>query len=44
VLSRDYPVVLAIATIAALLTLFGLLVSDLLYVWADPRISYEAEL
>ncbi len=44
VLSRDYPVVLAIATIAALLTLIGLLVSDLLYVWADPRISYEAEL
>jgi peptide/nickel transport system permease protein len=41
VLSRDYPVVLAIATISALLTLFGLLVSDLLYVWADPRITYE---
>jgi peptide/nickel transport system permease protein len=43
VLSRDYPVVLAIATIAAFLTLIGLLVSDLLYVWVDPRISYEAE-
>ncbi|UCF30434.1 MAG: ABC transporter permease [bacterium] len=43
VLSRDYPVVMAIATISALLTLFGLLVSDLLYVWADPRITYEAE-
>ena len=44
VLSRDYPVVLAIATISAILTLFGILVSDLLYVWADPRISYEAEI
>ena len=43
VLSRDYPVVMAIATISAFLTLFGLLVSDILYVWADPRISYEAE-
>ena len=43
VLSRDYPVVLAIATISAFLTLLGLLVSDLLYVWVDPRISYEAE-
>jgi peptide/nickel transport system permease protein len=43
VLSRDYPVVLAIATISAVLTLFGLLISDLLYVWADPRITYEAE-
>ena len=43
VLSRDYPVVLAIATISAVLTLFGLLISDLLYVWVDPRITYEAE-
>jgi len=43
VLSRDYPVVLAIATISAMLTLLGLLVSDLLYVWADPRITYEGE-
>jgi peptide/nickel transport system permease protein len=42
VLSRDYPVVLAIATISAFLTLFGILVSDLLYVWADPRIGYES--
>ncbi len=43
VLSRDYPVVLAIATISAFLTLLGILVSDLLYVWVDPRITYEAE-
>jgi peptide/nickel transport system permease protein len=43
VLSRDYPVVLAIATISAVLTLLGILLSDLLYVWVDPRISYEAE-
>jgi peptide/nickel transport system permease protein len=43
VLSRDYPVVMAIATISALLTLVGILISDLLYVWADPRITYEAE-
>ena len=43
VLSRDYPVVMAIATISALLTLVGILLSDLLYVWVDPRITYEAE-
>lgn len=43
VLSRDYPVVLAIATISAILTLLGLLLSDLLYVWVDPRITYEGE-
>ncbi len=44
VLSRDYPVVLAIATISAFLTLIGILISDLLYVWVDPRITYEAEI
>jgi len=41
VLSRDYPTVMAIASIEALLTLVGILVSDLLYVWVDPRISFE---
>jgi peptide/nickel transport system permease protein len=44
VLSRDYPTVMAIATISALLTLVGILISDLLYMWVDPRITYEAEL
>lgn len=41
VLSRDYPTVMAIATIEALLTLVGMLISDLLYVVVDPRISFE---
>ncbi len=41
VLSRDYPTVMAIAAIEALLTLVGILVSDLMYVWVDPRISFE---
>jgi len=42
VLGRDYPVIMAIATISALLTLLGLLLSDLLYVLVDPRITYES--
>jgi peptide/nickel transport system permease protein len=42
VLSRDYPVIMAIAAVSALLTLLGLLLSDLLYVRADPRITYES--
>jgi peptide/nickel transport system permease protein len=42
VLARDYPVIMAIATISALLTLLGLLLSDLLYVKVDPRITYES--
>jgi len=41
VLSRDYPVIMAIATISALLTLVGILLSDILYVLVDPRISFE---
>jgi peptide/nickel transport system permease protein len=41
VLSRDYPTVMAIAAIEAMLTLVSLLVSDVLYVVIDPRISFE---
>jgi len=43
VLSRDYPVIMAIATISAVLTLFGILIADLVYVLVDPRISFEAK-
>lgn len=35
---RDYPVVMAICTLAALVTMVGVLVADLLYGVADPRI------
>ena len=41
VLSRDYPVIMAITTISALLTLAGLLLSDVLYAVLDPRIKLE---
>ncbi|MCE5335465.1 MAG: ABC transporter permease [Desulfobacteraceae bacterium] len=41
VLSRDYPVIMAITTISAFLTLIGLLISDLLYAVLDPRIKLE---
>ena len=36
--SRDYPTVMAIATLTGVATLVGFLVSDLLYVVLDPRI------
>ncbi len=42
VLGRDYNVIMGIATISAFLTLLSLLISDLLYVWVDPRITFEA--
>ena len=43
ILSRDYPVVMAISTIAAFLTLFGLLISDICYALVNPTISLEAQ-
>lgn len=41
VLARDYPVIMAIATISAFLTLVSILITDLLYVVVDPRITFE---
>jgi len=38
---RDYPVIMGIETVSALLTLVGLLASDFLYVVVNPAISYE---
>ena len=38
ILARDYPVVIALNFIAALLTVVGTLLSDLLYMLVDPRI------
>lgn len=40
VLARDYPMIMAIATISAFLTLLGILISDIVYVLVDPRISF----
>lgn len=39
VLSRDYPVIMALTTISAILTLVGLILSDILYAVFDPRIK-----
>lgn len=41
VLSRDYPVVMGIETISALLTLISILVTDIFYAVVDPRVSFE---
>jgi peptide/nickel transport system permease protein len=38
VMMRDYPTIMGILVIGATLTLFGNLLADLLYSWADPRI------
>lgn len=41
VLSRDYPLIMGIFAISALLTLIGLILSDILYALVDPRIRLE---
>jgi peptide/nickel transport system permease protein len=41
IMARDYPVVMAVGTIAAVLTLLGNLIADITYAWADPRIRYK---
>jgi peptide/nickel transport system permease protein len=38
ILARDYPVILTVNFIAAVLVLIGTFISDLLYLVVDPRI------
>jgi peptide/nickel transport system permease protein len=40
--ARDYPVVLAVNLIAAVMVIVGNLLADLSYLWADPRIKTPA--
>jgi peptide/nickel transport system permease protein len=42
VTTRDYNVVMGVATIAGVLNLIGLLMADIAYAAADPRISFES--
>jgi len=42
VTTRDYNVVMAVATIGGILNLLGLLFGDIAYAIADPRISFES--
>lgn len=41
VLQRDYPTVMALSLISAILTLLGILIADVLCMIADPRIRYD---
>jgi peptide/nickel transport system permease protein len=44
VLARDYPTVLALFTVSAILTLIGILISDILLSVVDPRIAFGRRL
>ncbi len=39
--ARDYPVVMGLSFISAVLVLLSTLLADLLYAWADPRVTYR---
>jgi len=41
IMQYDYPTVMGVGLIATFLTLFGILISDILYAVVDPRIRYE---
>jgi peptide/nickel transport system permease protein len=41
ILNRDYPVINAVLFLSAFLTLLGILLADLAYSIADPRIDYR---
>ena len=43
ILARDIPVIMAITSISAALTLMGILLADILYSIVDPRIRLEAK-
>jgi len=41
IIARDYPLIMAELVMSALLTVFGLLVVDILYAYVDPRIAFS---
>jgi microcin C transport system permease protein len=43
VMNRDYPVIFGTLFIFTLIGLFVKLLSDLVYVWVDPRIHFESQ-
>jgi peptide/nickel transport system permease protein len=41
--TRDYPTIMALTVVTAIVTLLSMLVADLLYAVADPRVRLEAD-
>ena len=41
ILARDYPVIMAVCLLSAVVVLAGNLITDILYAAADPRVRYE---
>jgi peptide/nickel transport system permease protein len=43
ILTRDYPMVMGLTVVTALVTLFASLLADILYAFADPRVRLEGK-
>jgi len=41
IMARDFPVIMGVGTIVAVLTLLGNLMADITYAYVDPRIRYK---
>lgn len=41
VLRRDYPLIMGVTTVFAVVTVAANLLADLLYTWLDPRVRYD---
>jgi len=41
IMARDYPVIMGVGTMVAVLTLLGNLIADISYAYVDPRIRYR---
>ncbi len=40
IFARDYPVIMGVVTLSAILVLLGNFIADVLYAMVDPRIRY----
>lgn len=43
IFDENWPIVYTVLMLAAVMTMIGILIADLLYAWADPRVSYGKE-
>ena len=41
IFDQNWPIVYTVLMLAAIMTMVGILIADLLYAWADPRVSFE---
>ncbi|MEO0873261.1 MAG: ABC transporter permease subunit [Bacteroidota bacterium] len=43
IFNEDWPVVYGLLLLTAILTVLGILLADLLYAWADPRVQLDTQ-